>query len=347
MTNLTSTLLIMSALCSCLLPGCAAPGDTAGPGAVDRSGSQTEMPACCCQKMQQMSAGTNAPMNPQAMMQQMMSKMGNTPDMQARMQLMMLLCRTPIWTDAPCPISAQADRLGLNNEQKNKLAEIENEARVKARAVLTAQQLEQLGPTPQKPVTMMEICPMMGGSPEAESQEVEPQGAERTEIKKDFNETSPLAGEKAPDFTLPTTKGDTLTLSQLLGIGPVVVEFGNYTCPTSRNNSQGLEQLRTKWGERVSFIVVYAHESNAGEGQFADIKQPTTQAERDALAKRFAAEFRPTTPVLVDAIGNKTWNAYGSPLNATFIVKRDGTVFYKEPWAAPSNVDEQLGRLLK
>lgn len=103
-------------------------------------------------------------MNMRKMMSEMMKGMGPqmmqgmTPDM---MERMWLLARVPIFLDAPCPIFAQAESLGLNDEQKKMLGQIENEARAKARAVLTPEQLAKLGNVPDKPVTMMETCPMM------------------------------------------------------------------------------------------------------------------------------------------------------------------------------------------
>ena len=80
------------------------------------------------------------------------------PEMMERMQLLM---RTPIFLDSPCPLYAQAEKLNLSEDQKKKLVEIENEARQKARAVLTSEQRTKLGNVPDKPVTMMETCPMM------------------------------------------------------------------------------------------------------------------------------------------------------------------------------------------
>lgn len=134
--------------------------------AQDKGGAEKsadEMPACCKQMMQMMQKGQmnmNMPgmmrgMGPE-MMKEMMGQM--TPEAMERMQLLM---RTPIFLDAPCPIFAQAEKLGLSEEQKKKLGEIENEARAKARAVLTPEQQGKLGNVPDKPVTMMETCPMM------------------------------------------------------------------------------------------------------------------------------------------------------------------------------------------
>lgn len=44
-----------------------------------------------------------------------------------------------------------------------------------------------------------------------------------------FAETTPKAGETAPDFTLMTLDGETFTLSEATANQPVVIEFGSYT----------------------------------------------------------------------------------------------------------------------
>lgn len=123
--------------------------------------STDDMPACCKQMMQTMQKG-GMNMNMTNMMSGMMKGMpmmqGMTPDVMARMQLLM---RTPIAVDGPSALSAQAEKLGLTEKQTAQLGKIENEARAKARAVLTPDQLAKLGNVPDQPVTMMETCPMM------------------------------------------------------------------------------------------------------------------------------------------------------------------------------------------
>ncbi len=81
-----------------------------------------------------------------------------TPEVTERMRLLM---RVPIFLDAPCPIFAQAESLGLSDEQKKKLVEIENEARSKARAILTPEQQVKLVKVPEEPVTMMDTYPAL------------------------------------------------------------------------------------------------------------------------------------------------------------------------------------------
>lgn len=122
-----------------------------GVGAPLQQSEQASQPAgCCAMCMKMMKGGQTGP--------DMMQKMGMKPEMMERMQLLM---RTPVFLDAPCPLVAEADKLGLSEDQKKKLGEIENEARQKARAVLTQEQRAKLGSVPDKPVTMMETCPMM------------------------------------------------------------------------------------------------------------------------------------------------------------------------------------------
>lgn len=101
------------------------------------------------------------PMNPQMMMQRMMGMMqqaGVGPDM---MQRCMVMMRTPVFLDSPATIRGQAEALGLSEEQVKKLLDIENEARQKAKTVLTEEQIKKMGEIPDKPMAMMEMCQQM------------------------------------------------------------------------------------------------------------------------------------------------------------------------------------------
>jgi len=69
--------------------------------------------------------------------------------------------RTPVFPDSPFAIRGQAEALGLSDEQKQQLLDIENEARQKAKTVLTEEQIKKLGEVPDKPMAMMEMCQQM------------------------------------------------------------------------------------------------------------------------------------------------------------------------------------------
>lgn len=98
---------------------------------------------------------------PEGMMQlcmSMMQKAGMTPDMMRRCRIMM---QTPIAIDSPSVLRGQAEALGLSEDQKKQLAEIEKEARKKALAVLTPEQCKKMGAISDKPMPMMQMCQQM------------------------------------------------------------------------------------------------------------------------------------------------------------------------------------------
>jgi hypothetical protein len=68
------------------------------------------------------------------------------------------LIRTPFFLDSPAVIQGQAASLGLSPDQIQRLIDIENEARQKAKSVLDEEQIEKLGDAPEKPVTMADAC---------------------------------------------------------------------------------------------------------------------------------------------------------------------------------------------
>ncbi|MEW6737327.1 MAG: deiodinase-like protein [Acidobacteriota bacterium] len=169
------------------------------------------------------------------------------------------------------------------------------------------------------------------------------------EIKEDwvrnFYNMDPHIGTKAPDFTLDTIAGGKITLYEALKKRPVVLEFGNYTCPPFRNRTASIEKVKQKWGNRVEFIVVYTRESNPNHGPFQLIKEPSSQKERNDLAQLMVEELNSSMTVSVDKMDNRVCRIYGEPFSASFIIKQDGTVFYKGPWTAPAKIDTELTRM--
>ncbi|QDT16586.1 hypothetical protein CA12_26920 [Alienimonas californiensis] len=60
--------------------------------------------------------------------------------------------------DSPPLLLAQADELGLSEDQRNSLREIAEAARKQAREALTAEQREELGKMPEGPLSPMQIA---------------------------------------------------------------------------------------------------------------------------------------------------------------------------------------------
>jgi hypothetical protein len=100
-----------------------------------------------------------------------MGRAGRMKDMQARMKeagvsedtirTHMAMMNAPLFLDSPGMLLGQAEALTLTEEQKTRLAEVAQESRTKAVAVLTEAQRTKLGPVSDKPVTMMEMRAMM------------------------------------------------------------------------------------------------------------------------------------------------------------------------------------------
>lgn len=65
--------------------------------------------------------------------------------------------------DSPSIILAQAESIGLSEEQKQKLFEVDKEARQEARSVLTAEQTKNMWEIPDEPMAIMEMCQQMCG----------------------------------------------------------------------------------------------------------------------------------------------------------------------------------------
>ncbi len=77
------------------------------------------------------------------------------------------LMQAPLFLDSPAVIRAQSASLNLSSDQIQKLDDIENEARRKAKSLLNTEQLKKLGNMPEKPVVIGDAC-LAGMLPAAE-----------------------------------------------------------------------------------------------------------------------------------------------------------------------------------
>ena len=138
--------------------------------ALVKKGKEASPPAvgCCAGCMMGRSAKKTMSEDGMSMMQRcmaMMEKAGVSQQMMRRCRIMM---RTSISMDSPNAIQSQAEALGLSEEQKKQLAEIDKDAKKKALAILTPEQRKKMGDIPNEPMAMMQMmqkmmCPMMQG----------------------------------------------------------------------------------------------------------------------------------------------------------------------------------------
>lgn len=127
-------------------------------------------------------------------------------------------------------------------------------------------------------------------------------------------------GEKAPDFTLTSSQGNTHKLSEFAG-KIVVLEWFNNECPFVKKhyNSNNMQNLQAKYTDKD---VVWLSIISSAKG-----KQGHVTAE-EAMANTKEANAKPTAVLIdVDGVVGKTYGAKTTP--HMFIVHKDGTLVYK------------------
>lgn len=119
--------------------------------------------------------------------------------------------------------------------------------------------------------------------------------------------TKILAGQKAPNFKLPSTSGANRSLKEALAKGPVVAAFFKISCPVCQFTLPFLERLHKRYGADAAFWGI--SQDNA----------------RDT--KEFCIEYGLTFTMLLDAEGYPVSNLYGiTSVPTFFFIDPDGTV---------------------
>jgi peroxiredoxin len=145
-------------------------------------------------------------------------------------------------------------------------------------------------------------------------------------------------GDRAPDFTLKTLDGSSqMQLATLNREKPVVLIFGSYTWPPFRREVPALNKLYEKYGDKVTFLVVYiteAHPSDVWQMQ-SNIKDsvvfasPKDETERASVAGSCVRKLGIKIPAVVDEFGNSTEQNYTAWPDRLYVIDRGGRVAYK------------------
>jgi len=120
---------------------------------------------------------------------------------------------------------------------------------------------------------------------------------------------NPQIGFAAPDFTLDTLDGGTITLSELRG-QPVLINLWASWCPPCRAEMPALDTVYRKYRE-AGFVVLAVN---------------TTFQDSEADARAFAQNLGLTFPILLDRDGAASRRYQLQALPTSFFVGRDGTI---------------------
>ena len=177
-----------------------------------------------------------------------------------------------------------------------------------------------------------------------------------------FATAAPAEAAPAPDFELTDIDGNTVTLGELIGDKPVVVQLGSYSCPVFRYRRFYMQELQREFAGRVDFVVVYTQEAhpydaiNPYEDRVwnplinkafgVNVAEHKTLEERRQRATATFAAVELDSRFLVDSMDNAVWEQYGAAPSPAFVLDRDGTIRLRQAWVNPREISAVLSELL-
>ena len=170
---------------------------------------------------------------------------------------------------------------------------------------------------------------------------------DREQLRKELNPkrmSGPEAGEKAPDFEVPSLEGEKVRLSDYAGQKNVLLTFGSATCPMTAGSIRGLNRLYEQYSDKdVQFLFVYVREAHPGE----HLQAHRSLDDKAEAAELFREEESVAMPILLDTLDGKVHRQYGGRPNPTYLIDKSGRVAFRAVWTRPSVVEEALEELLE
>ena len=170
-------------------------------------------------------------------------------------------------------------------------------------------------------------------------------------------------GEYLPELILHDIEGNQQQLSHCWDKRPALLVTMSLTCGQTRRYARNLERLARRFKKSINTVIVYIAEAHPidvpspyTEGiwmtplnDMAGIHctQPQTLEERLTLAGQLRRRFRLSTFMLIDALDDRAWRAFGSAPNVAILVRTDGRIAVKQGWFAPEEMERAITELLK
>lgn len=173
-----------------------------------------------------------------------------------------------------------------------------------------------------------------------------------------FNFSGYNVNDTLNNISLQSLNGDNIEISSLLNQNkPLLIVSGSYTCDKFRASIDLLNNLIFQYGNYINIYLVYTLEAhpkppeicpftgtvfvpqqNSDENIF--YPQHQIYQDRKKMVDTLLVNRNILFPVLIDDPCNTWWNNFGPAANNAYLIKSDGTVFYKEGW-----VGEPAGRM--
>lgn len=147
----------------------------------------------------------------------------------------------------------------------------------------------------------------------------------------------PNLGDAAPDFSLQSLSGETVTLTNEIGEKPIVLIFGNFTCGPFRSQAGNIEKLYERYKDRAKFYLVYVREAHPAESWWMmsnkkvgiDVAQPVSDDQRRAVAQTCQQRLDLEVPFLVDTVDDLVGGVYSGMPNRLYLIDSAGKIAFK------------------
>jgi thiol-disulfide isomerase/thioredoxin len=158
-------------------------------------------------------------------------------------------------------------------------------------------------------------------------------------------------GQTAPDFKLARAgPGAPVELRQLRKSKPVLIVFGSYTCPKLRASAPALEDLYSRYGQRVAFVFIYIREAHAGanwqstinQREGVQLEEARTSEEKQQHAALCIRQLKFSFPAAIDGLDNPVEALYGAWPSRAYLVGTDGRILWS---SALGELDFKPGEL--
>ena len=170
-------------------------------------------------------------------------------------------------------------------------------------------------------------------------------------------------GEPMPELILHNIEGNHQQLSPCWDKKPALLVTMSLSCGQSRRHARALRRVSRRFEQDVNTVIIYVKEAHpinvpspyadsiwvTAKNEIAGIHcvQPRTLEERIELAQQLRRRFRLSTYMLIDALDDRAWCAFGSAPNVAILVHPDGTIAVKQGWFEPREMAREITALLK
>ena len=168
-------------------------------------------------------------------------------------------------------------------------------------------------------------------------------------------------GERVPDLMLYDLEGKQQPLSRCWERKPALLVTMSLSCGRTRRHARDLQRLARRFAEEINTVTVYVVEAHpvdapspyresiwmTTKNQIAGLhcSQPQTLEARIELAKELKRRFDFSHFVLVDAMDNRAWRAFGSAPNLAILIDSQGRIVFKHGWFEPKGMQRAIAAL--